>query len=85
MTCGHASTPSSAAGARGAPLRYRVVRVPALDTGIGRAAGFANDQELVEHVKAEREKLPPSVRDLYERLDAAEDRAFLHGTGGTSG
>lgn len=55
----------------------RVVRIPMLDTGLGREAGFANDAELVEHAKREREALSPAVRELVDELDAELERRVL--------
>jgi hypothetical protein len=59
----------------------RVVRVPVQDTGLGREAGYANDEELVEAAKAMRSDMERYLTpEALARLDAAErelDKKFF--------
>lgn len=57
-----------------------VVKVPMMDTGIGRAAGFRDDAHLIEVALAERAAMPAWQRKLHEELDRKFDDAFLNGT-----
>jgi hypothetical protein len=61
----------------------RIVKVPVLDTGIGRARGYANDQELIAATEAERERvlgmLTPEARKRIEDAEAEAERRFLFG------
>lgn len=59
--------------------RIRIYKVPVLDTGIGREAGFESDKELIAAAQAERDALPPEVRQLADAVDEEIDRAFLFG------
>jgi hypothetical protein len=59
--------------------RFRVVKMPVYDTGIGQEAGFEDDADLARHVEAVRAKLPPAVRAMLASVEAAEDRLFLEG------
>lgn len=63
-------------------LTLRVVRVPLLDTGLGREAGFRDDAHMIEVAKAEREVMnqDPLSKGILERMDRAEDEAFLFGS-----
>lgn len=53
------------------------VPMPALDTGLGREAGYANDDELREAAAAQRAALPPAVRAIADEFDAELDRRIL--------
>jgi len=59
-----------------------VVSLPVLDTGIGRGAGFRDDEHLVEVAEAERAVLSPEARALAEEIDRRLDDAIINGTGG---
>lgn len=61
------------------PLRFEVRRVPVHDTGLGREAGYANDQELVAAAAAERAAMDPSTRLWLERVDQELERRILFG------
>jgi hypothetical protein len=58
-----------------------VHKVKALDTGIGREAGYANDEELLKAAQAEREAMHPAIRALLDEADARVIRAVLFGEG----
>jgi hypothetical protein len=64
-----------------AEKQITVRSVPMFDTGIGREAGYANDAELIAAAAAEREALPPALRDLMDRLDAELTRRVVEGDG----
>lgn len=58
-------------------LTLEVVTIPMLDTGIGIEAGYADDQELLAAGQAERDALPPPVRDMVDAIDEAVERRIL--------
>lgn len=64
--------------------RIRVHKVPMLDTGLGREAGYANDAEMITAAEAQRAEIEKLlIPDALARLDAAEEtatQAFLFGT-----
>jgi hypothetical protein len=55
----------------------KIVKMPMHDTGLGREAGFENDQQLIEHAERERAKLDPEVRALVDQVDAEFQRRVL--------
>lgn len=57
----------------------KIVKVPLLDTGIGREAGFKDDAELIAADRAQRRALTPEARRLLEKIDAKTTQAFLFG------
>lgn len=61
-------------------LELRVVRMPMLDTGIGREAGFRDDEHLREVAIAEREAMSPPARELADRIERDLEEAFINGT-----
>lgn len=62
--------------------KLTVRRVPILDTGIGREAGFANDAEMIEAGRKQRAELEELLTpEALARLDAAEDEAMRRGGG----
>jgi hypothetical protein len=67
---------------------YRIVKMPVLDTGIGRAMGYANDTEFIAAAEAERDAalsmLTPETRQRFEDAEAEADRWFLFGDGSDS-
>lgn len=56
-----------------------VYTVPMIDTGIGREAGYANDDEFRAAIKAEREAMDPKVRAAVEAVEADFMRRVLFG------
>lgn len=58
-------------------VKITVHRVPMLDTGIGQEAGYANDQEFIEAVDAERAALDPEVREALEQAERDLARKLL--------
>lgn len=59
----------------------QVISVPLGDTGLGRAAGFKDDAELIAKAKAERKALPPEIRKMADEMDAEFERRVLFGEG----
>lgn len=63
--------------------QMKVVKVPVLDTGLGREAGYADDAAMIEAAKAQRRELESLLTpEAVARLDAADaeiDRRFLFG------
>lgn len=54
----------------------RVKRVEMFDTGLGREAGYANDEELIAVARERRAELERLLTpEALARLDAAEDEA----------
>lgn len=64
----------------GPGIELRVHRVIAHDTGIGVAAGFADDRALIEHAAAAEAELEPHVRTALANLYRRVDKAVLEGT-----
>lgn len=60
-------------------LHIEVIAVPMGDTGLGREAGFKDDAELIAKAKAERDAMPPHIRELAEEIDAEFERRVLFG------
>jgi hypothetical protein len=60
---------------------FKIVKVPMLDTGIGREAGYEDDAALIEAARKEREAMPPAIREAMERIEADLTRRFLIGDG----
>lgn len=60
-------------------LAFTTHSVPALDTGIGIAAGYASDREFIAAMEAERAALPPVLRDALNAVDAALEHRILYG------
>ena len=60
-----------------------VVKVPMMDTGIGREAGFRDDAHLIEVATAEREAalslLTPEARARIEAAESEMQRRFIVG------
>lgn len=56
-----------------------VVRVPMLDTGIGRMGGYANDIELIDAFERERAALSAWQRQMLDELMHREVVAFVNG------
>lgn len=56
-----------------------VERVPVGDTGIGIAAGYSSDRELIEVADAERAALPPEARAVLERAERELERRVILG------
>lgn len=56
-----------------------IVRVPVHDTGIGKAAGFKDDADLIAHHKAQRAAMSPEARRIVDQADADLERRFLFG------
>lgn len=56
---------------------FKVVSVPLLDTGIGKSQGYADDQEFMAAMDAERAALPAEQRKLMDELDAKIDARML--------
>jgi hypothetical protein len=64
----------------------KIVKVPMLDTGIGREAGYANDRELIDAYEAQRAALSNAERQMLDEWARRETLAFVNGTsreGGT--
>jgi hypothetical protein len=63
--------------------RVEIRRVPMYDTGLGREAGYANDQELIEAGERQRAELETLLTsEALAKMDAAEaemTRRFLFG------
>jgi hypothetical protein len=61
----------------------RVVKVPMLDTGLGREAGFASDADLIAAAEEQRAEMRALLSpETADRLDAAEREAtcrFIEG------
>jgi len=57
--------------------KLTVHKVPVLDTGIGREAGYRDDAELIAAAEAERAKLPPAVRVAVEEIEREMQRRFI--------
>lgn len=64
-------------------VTLEVHRVPFLDTGLGREAGYANDAELIEAAKAQRAELEamltPDALARFDAMEAEATRRFLFG------
>lgn len=58
-------------------IEVKVHTVPALDTGLGRAAGYASDAELFAAAAAQRAALPPMLRAALDQAERELDRAVL--------
>lgn len=59
---------------------FKIIKVQVHDTGIGREAGYANDQELIETYNRELESLPPEVRRLVGEIDRRSTERFIGGS-----
>ena len=57
----------------------KVVKVPMYDTGLGKEAGYANDQALIEAARAERASLSLEVRVILDKVDLDVYEQFLFG------
>jgi hypothetical protein len=60
-------------------IRLSVLKVPFLDTGIGREAGYANDEEFIQDCMKQRAKLDPRVRDILDDVSKRLDEEFING------
>lgn len=63
-------------------IHIEVRKAPFLDTGIGREAGYANDEEFIAAVEAECARLSPDLRRALEVFEAEVERRFLLGDAG---
>lgn len=63
--------------------KFTVQSVPVLDTGIGVEMGYANDAELIEAARIEREAalacLTPEMRARFEAAERAQAVRFVRG------
>lgn len=62
-----------------ADVKLQIVKVPMLDTGIGRAAGFRDDAHLIEVAQAERAAMPAWQRELMDEADRRLEDAVING------
>lgn len=60
----------------------QVQRFPALDTGLGREAGYADDRELIEEYWRQVDALDDYTRALVIEADRRIVLAFVEGTHG---
>jgi hypothetical protein len=56
-----------------------VRRITPLDTGIGREAGYKDDNELIEAAERERQSLSAWQRQMLDTAARREVQAFLFG------
>jgi hypothetical protein len=59
----------------------RIVKVPMLDTGLGREAGYRDDAELIAAYNEMRESLSPEGRGVLDVVMSIAARRAVEGSG----
>lgn len=60
-------------------MTFNYISIPLIDTGLGQELGFESDEAFLEHMDAERRKLPHDVQTALADLEREMARRFFFG------